>query len=33
MAYEDIQVARHGDVEVITLNRPDVRNALRFRDL
>jgi len=31
MTYEDIQVTRHGDVEVITLNRPDVRNALRFR--
>src|SRR5262245_33693684 len=31
MAYEDIQVTRHGDVEVLTLDRPDVRNALRFR--
>jgi enoyl-CoA hydratase len=26
----DIEVTRHGDVEVITINRPDVRNALRF---
>jgi enoyl-CoA hydratase/carnithine racemase len=31
MTYEDIEVRRHGDVELITLNRPDVRNALRFK--
>jgi len=31
MTYEDIEVTRHGEVELITLNRPDVRNALRFR--
>jgi enoyl-CoA hydratase/carnithine racemase len=31
MSYEDIEVTRHGDVELILLNRPDVRNALRFR--
>jgi len=30
MSYEDLVVERHGDVEVITLHRPDVRNALRF---
>ncbi|HEY2813877.1 MAG TPA: enoyl-CoA hydratase-related protein [Acidimicrobiales bacterium] len=30
MSYEDIIVSRHGEVEMITLNRPDVRNALRF---
>ena len=27
MTYEDIEVTRYGDVELITLNRPDVRNA------
>ncbi len=31
MVYEDIEVIREGDVEVIRLNRPDVRNALRFQ--
>jgi enoyl-CoA hydratase/carnithine racemase len=31
MAYEDIEVTRHDEVELITLNRPEVRNALRFR--
>ena len=31
MVYEDIEVSREGDVEVIRLNRPDVRNALRFQ--
>jgi enoyl-CoA hydratase/carnithine racemase len=27
----DISVTRHGQVEVITIERPDVRNALRFQ--
>lgn len=31
MDYEDIVVERSGEVEVITLNRPDLRNALRFK--
>jgi|SRR5581483_3575216 len=29
--YEDIEVRRDGDVEVLTLRRPEVRNALRFQ--
>ncbi len=29
-ASTDILVERHGEVEVITINRPEVRNALRF---
>jgi len=28
---EDIVVMRHGDVEVLTIDRPAVRNALRFQ--
>jgi len=27
----DISVTRHGHVDVITIERPDVRNALRFQ--
>ena len=27
----DITIRRHGDVEIITIDRPDVRNALRFQ--
>ena len=29
--YEDIEVSRSGDVEVLRINRPAVRNALRFK--
>lgn len=29
--HEDIKIARHGEVEVITIDRPDVRNALRYQ--
>ncbi|GAC1589453.1 MAG: enoyl-CoA hydratase-related protein [Acidimicrobiales bacterium] len=31
MGFEDIRIVREGDVEIITLDRPQVRNALRFR--
>src|SRR5579884_2215601 len=31
MGYEDITVERTGEVEVLTLRRPEVRNALRWR--
>ena len=27
----DITIRREGDVEIITIDRPDVRNALRFQ--
>jgi enoyl-CoA hydratase len=30
-AMEDITVTRDGDVEIITINRPEVRNALRWQ--
>lgn len=30
-AFEDLEVTRLGDVELVTINRPEVRNALRFR--
>jgi enoyl-CoA hydratase len=30
-AYQDIVVTRAGEVEILTINRPEVRNALRFQ--
>lgn len=27
---DDVIITRHGDVEILTINRPDVRNALRY---
>jgi enoyl-CoA hydratase/carnithine racemase len=29
--YEDISVTRDGNVEIITIERPEIRNALRFK--
>ncbi|MQA98202.1 MAG: hypothetical protein GEV11_27685 [Streptosporangiales bacterium] len=29
--YEDIEVRREGDVEIVTIARPEVRNALRYQ--
>ncbi len=31
MAYEDLRIERHGEVEVVTLDRPEARNALTLR--
>ena len=31
MDFHDLRVERHGDVELITIDRPDARNALTFR--
>lgn len=30
-AHEDIEVRREGDVEIVTITRPEVRNALRYQ--
>ena len=31
MSYEDIIVDRDGDVETITINRPEAKNSLTYR--